>query len=81
MPVHAILGATGGVGSAILRYLLSSQIPDLRINILVRSKSKLLQAFPQLELTSSATITIFEAPISNEDTLKTCIKGASTIYV
>jgi len=81
MPIHAILGATGGTGSAILRCLLSSQIPDLRINILVRSKSKLLQDFPQLELTSSATITIFEAPISNEDTLKACIKGASTIYV
>jgi hypothetical protein len=81
MPVHAILGATGGTGSAILRCLLSSQIPDLRINILVRSKSKLLQAFPQLELTSSAAITIFEAPISNEDTLKACIKGASIIYV
>lgn len=80
MPIHAVLGATGGTGSAILRCLLSSQIPDLRINILVRSKSKLLQAFPQLELTSSATITIFEAPISNEDTLKTCIEGASTIY-
>lgn len=81
MPVHTILGATGGTGSAILRCLLSSQIPDLRINILVRSRSKLLQAFPHLELTSSATITIFEAPISNEDTIKACIKGASTIYV
>jgi NAD(P)H-binding len=80
MPTHAILGATGFTGSAILRCLLSSQIPDLRINILVRSKSKLLQAFPQLELTSSATITIFEGPISNEDTLKVCLKGASTIY-
>jgi nucleoside-diphosphate-sugar epimerase len=80
MPIHAVLGATGGTGSAILRCLLSSQIPDLRINILVRSKSKLLQAFPQIELTSSATITIFEAPISNEDTLKACLKGASIIY-
>ncbi|KUJ17018.1 uncharacterized protein LY89DRAFT_70009 [Mollisia scopiformis] len=80
MPVHAVLGATGGTGSAILRCLLSSQIPDLRINILVRSKSKLFQAFPQLKSTSSATITIFEAPISNENTLKACIKGASTIY-
>ncbi|KAJ4145931.1 hypothetical protein LMH87_004762 [Akanthomyces muscarius] len=81
MPVHTILGATGGVGSAILRCLLSSQIPDLRINILVRSKSKLLQAFPQLESSSSAIITVFEAPISNEATLKICVKGASTIYV
>jgi len=81
MPIHTILGATGGVGSAVLRGLLSSQIPDLRINILVRSKSKLLEAFPQLESSSSATITIFEGSISNEDTLKACIKGASTIYL
>ncbi|ORY10136.1 hypothetical protein BCR34DRAFT_655451 [Clohesyomyces aquaticus] len=83
MAVHALLGATGNLGSAILRCLLSShgQIPDLRINILVRSKSKLLQAFPQLESTSSATITIFEGSISDEDTLKACINGASTIYV
>jgi NAD(P)H-binding len=81
MPVHAVLGATGGAGSSILRSLLSSQIPDLRINMLVRSKSKLLQAFPQLESILSPTITIFEAPISDEDTLQACIKGASTIYV
>lgn len=80
MPIHAILGATGGTGSAILRYFLSSQIPDLRINILVRSKSKLLQAFPQLESASSATITIFEAPISDKSALQACLKGASTIY-
>jgi len=80
MSIHAILGATGGTGSAILRYLLSSRIPDLRINILVRSKSKLLEAFPRLESTSSATITIFEAPISDESALQACLQGASTIY-
>ena len=81
MSVHAVLGATGGVGSSILRSLLSSRIPDLRIHILVRSKIKLLQAFPQLTTKLSATITIFEAPISEEDSLQACIKGASTIYV
>ena len=80
MSIHAILGATGGTGSAILRYLLSSQIPGLHINILVRSKSKLLNVFPQLESASSATITIFEAPISNESAVQACLKGASTIY-
>lgn len=45
MPIYAILGATGGTGSAIPGCLLYSQIPELRINILARSKSKLFQAF------------------------------------
>jgi hypothetical protein len=83
MTVYALLGATGNLGSAILRCLLSShwQLPNLHINILVRSKNKLLQAFPELESASSATITIFEGSISDENTLKACINGASTIYV
>ncbi|KAK1073917.1 hypothetical protein LTR12_001324 [Friedmanniomyces endolithicus] len=81
MPIHAVLGGTGGTGSAILQCLLSSQIPDLHINVLVRSKSKLLKAIPQLESTSSAIVTIFEAPISNTDAFQACLNGASTIYV
>ncbi|KAK4554624.1 hypothetical protein LTR86_008126 [Recurvomyces mirabilis] len=81
MPTHVVLGATGGTGSAILRCLLTSKIPDLHINILVRSKGKLLQAFPQLESTSSATISIFEGSISNGDVLRACLQHAETIYV
>ncbi|KAK0934442.1 hypothetical protein LTR29_013969 [Friedmanniomyces endolithicus] len=81
MPIHAVLGGTGGTGSAILRCLLSSQIPDLHINVLVRSKSKLLKAIPQLESTSPTLVTIFEAPISNTDAFQACLNGASTIYV
>jgi uncharacterized protein YbjT (DUF2867 family) len=84
MPIHTILGATGNTGSAVLRSLLSSsEIPDLTINILVRSKDKLLQAFPQLAEapTTGPGVNIFEGAISNEATLAACLRGASTIYV
>ncbi|KAK5720266.1 hypothetical protein LTR15_007539 [Elasticomyces elasticus] len=81
MSIHAVLGGTGGTGSAVLRCLLSSQIPDLTVNVLVRTKSKLLKAIPKLESTSSAIVNIFEAPITNEDALQACVSGASTIYL
>lgn len=82
MPTHTILGATGGTGSAVLRYLLCSKIPDLTINILVRSKVKLLRAFPQLlDGASGFEINVFESSISDEAALTTCVRGASVIYV
>ncbi|KAK5109282.1 hypothetical protein LTR62_007156 [Meristemomyces frigidus] len=81
MPVHAILGATGSTGSAVLRCLLASEIPDLTINILVRSKSKLLAAFPQLANAPAAAVNIFEGPVSNEDALTACVQNASVIYL
>lgn len=83
MPIHAILGATGGTGSAVLRCLLSSSdVPDLTINILVRSKAKLLQVFPKLLVkTSGIEINVFEGPISDEAALTACVRSASVIYV
>ncbi|KAK5715152.1 hypothetical protein LTR15_010569 [Elasticomyces elasticus] len=79
MPIHAVLGATGNLGSATLHDLLLSDIPDLTINILVRSKAKLLGAFPQLVSVGNANI--FEGPISDEAALATCVRSASVIYV
>ncbi|KAK3616937.1 hypothetical protein LTR56_025619 [Elasticomyces elasticus] len=85
MPIHAVLGATGNLGSATLRDLLSSGIPDLTINILVRSKAKLLGAFPQLanfsRIGKGSTVNIFEGPISDEPALAACVRSASVIYV
>ncbi|RJE16607.1 hypothetical protein PHISCL_11056, partial [Aspergillus sclerotialis] len=52
MPTYALLGATGATGSSVLRHLLQTQLADLDIDVLVRSKSKLLQAFPCLESTA-----------------------------
>jgi uncharacterized protein YbjT (DUF2867 family) len=83
MPIHVILGATGGTGSSILRTLLSSSVPNLQIKILVRSKAKLLRSFPDLETSTSANInlTIFEGAISNQNVLKACVQGAEVVYV
>ncbi|KAJ9635117.1 hypothetical protein H2201_008523 [Coniosporium apollinis] len=80
MPTHAILGATGSTGAATLHYLLETQPEDLRINIFVRNKAKLLSAFPQLEKTTSPEIHIYVAPITDRETLTECLRGAEVIY-
>ena len=81
MPVHAILGATGATGSAILRTLLSSRQQDLTINIFVRSKAKLLAAFPDLEKTSAHAIKIYTGALSDKKALASCLRNASVIYL
>ncbi|KAF2165977.1 hypothetical protein M409DRAFT_23704 [Zasmidium cellare ATCC 36951] len=79
---HAILGATGGVGSAIVHSLLSSRSPeDQHINLLVRSKQKLLAQIPRLKTPpSNTTLTIFEGTISDHDLLRSCLQNADCIY-
>lgn len=81
MPTHALLGATGGTGSAILRALLHDPQADIRLNILVRSKSKLLSAFPELETTAPFPVKITEGPISSVSVMKTCIRNADVIHM
>lgn len=81
MPTHALLGATGATGSAILRCLLDSPPKDLNLNIYVRSKPKLLKAFPGLESTSTIKIKIFEAPMTDTKTLQECFRGADVIHM
>jgi len=80
MPTHALLGATGATGSAVLRCYLESPPQDLNLNIFVRSKAKLIKAFPDLESTSSPHITITEAPLSDNQALQSCLRGAEVIH-
>ena len=80
MPTHALLGATGATGSAVLRCYLESPPKDLSLNIFVRSKSKLVKAFPDLESTSSPRITIVEAPLTDTQALQSCLRGAEVIH-
>lgn len=81
MPTHVILGATGGVGSAILLDLLTAQTPSLQINLLVRSEPKLLAQMPSLKNpTSNIKIAIFEGSISDISTLTKCLQDATIIY-
>ena len=77
---HQLLGATGSTGSATLHYLLETRPKDLRLNIFVRNKAKLLAALPQLEQTSSPEIHIYVAPITDHQTLSKCLSGAEVIY-
>ena len=74
------MGATGSTGAATLHYLLETQPEDLRVNIFVRNKAKLLSAFPQLEKTTSPKIHIYVAPITDRERLTECLRGAEVIY-
>lgn len=81
MPTYALLGATGATGSAILRYLRSETPSELKLNIFVRSKSKLLASFPQLQTASPFPISIFEGPITDKTALKSCLENADVIFM
>jgi putative NADH-flavin reductase len=81
MPTHALLGATGATGSAVLRCYLDLPPKDLTLNIFIRSKSKLLKAFPDLESTSSIRINITEAPLTDTKALQSCLRGSDTIHM
>ena len=84
MTTYALLGATGATGSSVLRCLIADQPPDLhRLNILVRSKDKLLQAFPHL-LSSHASnlqIHVFEGNSTSATDLTPCVTNTSTIFM
>jgi hypothetical protein len=81
MPTHALLGATGATGSAVLRCYLDNPPNDLTLNIFIRSKAKLLKAFPDLESTPSIHITITEAPLTDGKVLQTCLRGSEVIHM
>lgn len=81
MPTHALLGATGATGSAVLRYYLEIPPKDLTLNIFIRSKAKLLKAFPNLESTSSIRVSVIEAPLTDTKALQTCLRGADTVHM
>lgn len=78
MPTHAILGATGATGSAVLRFLLSLETSRPRINVFVRSKTKLVATFPKLE--REKDVYIFASPLSDHATMKQCLKDTEVIY-
>ncbi|EME38265.1 hypothetical protein DOTSEDRAFT_75733 [Dothistroma septosporum NZE10] len=80
MPIYALLGATGGTGSAILHCLLSQPPADLTLNILVRSKDKLLAAFPKIEATTAIRVKIVQGISTDLVAVKQCLEGASVIF-
>jgi len=79
MPTYALLGATGSTGSAIVRSLLSKSPKDLTLNIFVRSRSKLLKAFPDLESKTAFKINFFEGTPSDTTATQECLKDVDVV--
>lgn len=76
MPTYAILGTTGKTGGSILTLLLND--PNNSVNAYVRSKSKLLSQFPQLE--ENKTVHIFEGALTNIDLVAACLSNVDAVF-
>lgn len=78
MPCYAILGATGSVGSSILKVLLQS--PDQpRIHAYCRSKQKLAKLCPaSLE---NKRVTVFEGSLDDNDLLADCLRDTRAAFL
>ncbi|KAJ9660412.1 hypothetical protein H2198_002530 [Neophaeococcomyces mojaviensis] len=79
MPTYALLGATGSIGSAILRCILSQPSEHLTLNIFVRSKSKLRKKFPDLESTITFKTNIIEGISSDTAAMQECLNDADVV--
>lgn len=80
MPTYALLGATGSTGSAIIRCLLAEPPHDLSLNLLVRSKSRLLEKIPDLERSSAFDATIIEGTPQDSSALQNCLDNADVVF-
>ncbi|KAJ8606149.1 hypothetical protein MRB53_041156 [Persea americana] len=78
--IYALLGATGSTGKAILQYYLDNPPKDLKLVMMVRSKSKLLKSFPDLEKNKSLPVEIVEGNLDNTSALEQALEGAEVIY-
>lgn len=78
MPTHAILGATGATGGAILTLL--ERDPTTTIHCFVRNANKLHGQFPRLDLRNNKRIKIFEASLNNIPILAECIAPCDAVF-
>ncbi|BAE59524.1 hypothetical protein BDV35DRAFT_384113 [Aspergillus flavus] len=81
MVTYALLGATGATGSSILRHLLHDPPDSLRIQILVRSKIKLLQAFPDLQTRRNPQVHVIQGTSTDADALSECLRNATIAFM
>lgn len=81
MVTYALLGATGATGSAALRCILLDSEKDVQLNILVRSKARLLRQFPDLQARERPRIKIFEGTSTDYDALERCLRNARVIFM
>lgn len=75
MPTYAILGATGNVGSHLLKVLSDRQ--DIKIRAFVRSKSKLQSQIPDL----INQITVYEGSIDNISVLAQSLRDTDAAFL
>ena len=75
------MGATGSTGSAVLHSLLAKPPLDLKLHILVRSKTKLLAAFPDIEKTEAFNIRIIEGNSTDGAALQRALDGAVIAFM
>lgn len=78
---YALLGATGATGSAILRCLLAEPPARLKLNVMVRSRSKLLQSFPDLQRNARFPVNIIQGSGTDRDALRLCLKDSDVIFM
>jgi hypothetical protein len=74
---YALLGATGNTGRLILKKLLDATDPETKLNIYVRSRSKLERLVPSV--VSDARATIFQGSLQDPALIRACLSGATTI--
>ncbi|KAJ0413090.1 hypothetical protein BJY00DRAFT_322519 [Aspergillus carlsbadensis] len=75
--MYALLGATGNTGRLILKRLLDTTDPETKLNIYVRSRSKLERLVPSVA--SDTRATIFEGSLQDPALICACLSGATTI--
>jgi hypothetical protein len=80
MPVYALFGATGSTGSATLRRLISHPPENLEFNIFVRSESKLLTAFPDLDRITPFKTTIVVGTPADTTATRACLQNADVVF-
>ena len=76
MPTYAILGATGYTGRSILTLLLKD--PNNKVHAYIRSKSKLLSQWPDIE--ANKEVKIFEGALNDIPLLASCLSNVDTVF-
>jgi putative NADH-flavin reductase len=76
MTRFAILGATGATGQQLVKQLLKS--PEHELNLYIRSKSKLLKIFPNIE--TDERIQLFEGSMNDLELLGSCIFSTQVVF-
>jgi putative NADH-flavin reductase len=77
MPTYAVFGATGNVGTALMKVLLDSS--DNHIHAYCRSRDKLEKLVP--EVSSSRNVQTFEGSADDIDLLASCLRGTKAAFL